>query len=154
MSGEWRDKTVGRDRAKAERIENGDRTRAHGENVAQDAANAGGRALEGFNVTGMIVRFDFEGSDKAIADVHNAGVFARTLHDEFAARGEALQVYFARFVGAVLAPHHGENAEFGDVGIAAEDFLDARVFLWRYAVFGGDLGSDSNFRASGGHVCA
>ncbi len=100
----------------------------------------------------MIVRFDFEGGDEAVANVHNAGVFTGALHNEFAARGQALQVDFARFVGAVLAPHHAENAEFGDVGIAAEDLLDARVFLARYAVFGGDLGSDSNFRASGGHV--
>ena len=43
------------------------------------------------------------------------------------------------FVGAVLAPHHAEDAEFGEVRIAAEDFLDARVFVGGEAVLGGDL---------------
>src|SRR5580692_8070457 len=58
---------------------------------------------------------------------------------------------FAGFVGAVLAPHDGEDAEFGDVGFAAEDFLDAGVFVAGDAVFGGDFGSDSDFGLYGGH---
>ena len=119
----------GRDFAEAQRIEHRNRTRAHRENVAQDSADAGGRSLERLDVTRMIVRFDFERGDKAVADVHDAGIFARTLHHEFAARRQALQMHFARFVRAVLAPHHAENAEFGDVGIAPEDFLDACVFV-------------------------
>src|SRR5262249_55538518 len=49
-----------RDFTEAERIENRDRSRAHGKNVAQDSADAGGRALEWFDVARMIVRFDFE----------------------------------------------------------------------------------------------
>ncbi len=100
----------------------------------------------------MIVRFDFERRDQPVADVHDAGVFARPLHDELTPRGQAPQVNLARFVGAVLAPHHAENAELGDVRLAAKDLLNARVFLARYAVFGGDLWSDSNFSASGGHI--
>src|SRR6266853_960480 len=109
-SREGPDKTIGRDRTETERIQHRDWTGAHGENVAQDATDARGRALEGFNVTGMIMRFDFEGRDQAVANVHNASVFAGALHNKLAARGQALQVDFARFVGAVLAPHHGENA--------------------------------------------
>ena len=57
----------------------------------------------------------------------------------------------AGFVGAVLAPHHAEDAEFGDVGIAAENFLDARVFFGGEAVFGGDFGRDFDFDLGGGH---
>ncbi len=98
------------DLAESQGIQNSDRARAHGENVAQDAADAGRRTLEGFDVAGMIVRFDFESGDEAVADVDDAGVFAGALHDELAARGQALQVNFARFVGAVLAPHHAEDA--------------------------------------------
>ena len=67
--------------AEAQRIEHGDGARAHGENVAEDAADAGGRALKRLDVAGMIVRFDFEGGDEAVADVHDAGVFAGALHD-------------------------------------------------------------------------
>ena len=140
-----------RDFTEAKRIENGDGPRAHGEDVAENSADAGGRALERFDIARMIVRFNLEGGDETIADVHDAGVFARTLHDEFSARGKALEMYFAGFVGAVLAPHHGENAEFGDVGIATENFLDARVLFGSDAVFGGDFGSDFNFGERGSH---
>src|SRR5262249_47843512 len=60
-------------------------------------------------------------------------------------RRQALEVHFARFVGAVFAPHHGKDAEFGDVRIAAKDFLDSRVLFGGDAVFGGDFGSYLNF---------
>src|SRR5260370_17839026 len=100
----------------------------------------------------MVVRFDFEGGDQAVTDVNDAGVFARALHDELAARGQALQVNFARFVRAVLAPHHAENAQFGDVWLAAKDLLNAGVFLARYAVFGGDFRRYPDFGANGGHI--
>src|SRR5882762_11853598 len=98
----------------------------------------------------MIVRFDLEGRDEAVAYVDDAGVFARALYDEFAARRQALQVYFARFVGAMLAPHHAEDAQLGDVRLAAENLLHTRVFFGGEAVLGGNLWSDSNFGASCG----
>jgi hypothetical protein len=60
-------------------------------------------------------------------------------------------VDLAGFVGAVLAPHHGEDAELGDVGIAAEDFLDAGIFVAGDTVFGGDFGSDFYFDLGDGH---
>jgi len=66
--------------------------------------------------------------------------------------GQALQVNFARFVGAVLAPHHAEDAEFGDVWVAAKDFFHAGVFFGGEAVLGGHFGSDSNFSAGGSHI--
>ncbi len=44
----------------------------------------------------------------------------------------------AGFVGAVLAPHHAENSQFGDVRIASENFLYAGVFFGGKAVFGGN----------------
>src|SRR5580704_4231662 len=84
----------------------------------------------------MIVRFDFERRNEAVADVHDAGVFPRTLHHKFATRRKPLQVHLARFVGAVLAPHHAENAQLSDVRIAAKNLLNARVLLARYAVLG------------------
>src|SRR5882762_80150 len=99
----------------------------------------------------MVVRFDFEGGDEAVTNVDDAGVFARALHDELAARGQALQVNFARFIGAVLAPHHTEDAQLGDVRLAAEDLLHAGVFLGGEAVFGGDFRRYSDFGASSSH---
>jgi hypothetical protein len=45
----------------------------------------------------------------------------------------------------MLTPHDGENPEFGEVGLATEDFEDAVVFVGRDAVFGDE------FRCDGGH---
>ena len=68
-----------RDRAKAQRIHHRDRPRAHGEDIAQNSADAGGRSLEGLNERRMIVRLDLEGAGPAVADINDAGVFARPL---------------------------------------------------------------------------
>ena len=65
----------------AQRIQHRDRPRAHGENVAQDAADAGGRALKRLDEAGMVVRLDLEGDAVAVADIDDAGVFARALQD-------------------------------------------------------------------------
>ena len=106
------------DRPEAQRIHHRDRPRAHGENVAQNSADAGGRALKRFDERRMIVRLDLEGAGPAVANVDDAGVLARPLQHELAARGQALQVHARRLVGAVLAPHHAEDAEFGERGLA------------------------------------
>ncbi len=145
-------KAIFGDGAEAKRVENGDGAGTHGENVAENAADASGGALERFDVAGMIVRFDLEGGDEAAADVHNAGVFARTLHDELAARGQALEVHLARLVGAMLAPHHGENSELGDIGLSAEDLLYARVFFRGQAMLCGDFCGDFDFGGCGCHL--
>ena len=78
-----------RDGPEAQRIEHRDGPRAHGENIAQNAADAGGRALKRLDEAGMIVRFDFEGRDQAIADIDDAGIFSRALHHQFAASAGA-----------------------------------------------------------------
>src|SRR5262249_16315200 len=99
----------------------------------------------------MIVRFDFERGDEAVADIHHTRGFARALYDEVSSRWEPLEVDFAGFVGAVLAPHHGEDAKFGDVGITAENLLNAPVFLVTDAMFGCDFRRDFDFGRCRGH---
>src|ERR1700737_4824679 len=97
--------------------------------MAWEAADAGSGALKRFDVAGMIVRFDFEAGHQAAANIHHTGVFARSLHHDFAPRGKALEMHFAGFIGAVLAPHHAENSQLGDVRPAAENLLYPRVFI-------------------------
>ena len=46
----------------AKGVHYGDGARAHGEDVAENAADTGGRALEGLDVARVIVRFDLEGA--------------------------------------------------------------------------------------------
>ena len=74
-------KTFGGDGAETEGIEDGYRAGAHGEDVAEDSADACGCALKWLDVAGMIVGFDFEGSYQAVANVDYAGVFSWALHD-------------------------------------------------------------------------
>ena len=62
--------------AEAQRIHHGDRAGAHREDVADDAADAGRRALVGLHEGGVVVRLDLEGDRPAVADVHHAGVLA------------------------------------------------------------------------------
>src|SRR5581483_362395 len=47
--------------AEAQRVHDGQRPSAHGKDVAQDATDAGGRALEGLYIGRMVMRFDLEG---------------------------------------------------------------------------------------------
>src|SRR5690242_5756978 len=66
---------------KAQRIENGNRICSHRENVSQNSADAGSRALKRFDVAGMIVRFHLERGGKAVAHVHDAGIFTGALQN-------------------------------------------------------------------------
>ena len=60
---------------------------------AQDAAHSGRGALERFDERGVIVRLDLEGASPSVADVDDAGVFTRALHDAAAARRQTLQMH-------------------------------------------------------------
>ena len=62
--------------AEAQRVHHGDRAGAHRDDVAHDAADAGGRALVGLDVGRVVVRLDLEGDRPAVADVDDAGVLA------------------------------------------------------------------------------
>src|SRR5580700_5049039 len=91
----------------------------------------------------MIVRFDFEGAGPSITDIDNAGVLARPLDDAPAAGRQPLQMHARGFVGAVLAPHHAEDAQLGDSRLAsAEKRFYLLVFFRREAVLANDFWSN------------
>ena len=92
---------VGVERAEAERVHHRDRARAHREDVADDAADAGRRALVGLDVRRVVVRLDLERDGVALADVDDAGVLTDAgehLADRRLLRdlGELLEVHLAR----------------------------------------------------------
>ena len=113
--------------AEAERVHDRDRAGAHGEDVADDAADAGGRALVGLDVARVVVRLDLEGDRVAVADVDDAGVLADADEQRLAVRevAELPQVHLGALVGAVLAPHDAVHGQLGGGGPAAEDVADA-----------------------------
>ena len=65
--------------AEAQGVDQRDRPRAHGEYVAQDAADAGGRALIRFDIGRVVVALHFEDGGLAVADVDHAGILAGAL---------------------------------------------------------------------------
>ena len=105
--------------AEPQRVEPGDRPRAHGEDVAKDAAHACRRALIRLDEGRMVVRLHLERRDPAVADVDDPGVLAGTLRRRAARRRELAQVDPRRFVGAVLRPHDREDAQLRVIGRAA-----------------------------------
>ena len=122
------------DRAEAQRVHDGDRARAHRDDVAHDAADAGRGALERLDVARVVVRLDLERDRPALADVEHAGVLAHAHHQVLLHLGrdllaELAQVDLRRLVGAVLAPHDRVHRELGARGAAAEDVADALVLV-------------------------
>ena len=120
----------------AQRIHYGYRPRSHGEDVAKNAADARGCALKRLYERGMVMRLDLESAGPAIPDVDDAGILARSLDYAAAAGGQALQMDARRLVGAVFAPHHAEDAEFGEGRLAsAQQLLEFFILIRREAVF-------------------
>src|ERR1700722_17607600 len=60
-------------------------------------------------------------------------------------------MHFARFVGTVLAPHHRKNSQLGDIRIASQNFLYARVFVPAYPMLGRYLRRHLDFHAGRRH---
>ena len=144
--------------AEAQRVHHRDGTGAHGDDVAHDAADAGGRALVGLHVRGVVVRLDLEGDGVALADVHDARLLADA-HQHGLGAGplggglvaELLEVDLAALVRAVLGPHDGVHRQLGAGGAAAEDLPHARVLVLLEAQFGpGEVGFGSLFRVLDG----
>ena len=107
--------------AEAQRVEDGDRPRADREDVAQDAADAGGGALERLHRARVVVRLDLERAREPAADVHRARVLARA-HDHARALGRQRPQQPARvLVAAVLGPHEREDGQLHLVGLALHE---------------------------------
>ena len=117
--------------AEPEGVEVGDGPGAHGEDIAQDAADAGRRALVGFDEGRVVVAFHLEDGHKAVADVDDAGIFTRSADHPGGLGGQTPEPFPRRFVRAMLTPHHREDAQFRLVRRPAENFEDAAVFLVR-----------------------
>src|SRR3989441_267839 len=118
----------------AERVEVRDRTRAHGEHVAQDAAHARRRTLEGLDERGMVVALDLEHRGEPTADVDRARVLARALQHPRAPGRQLAQEGARALVRAVLGPHDREHAELLQRGGAPEQRHDLRPLLAREAL--------------------
>ena len=81
-------------RAKAQGIEKRNRTRAHGEDITQNTANASRSPLIGFNVRRVIMAFDFKDRRPAITNINDASVFTRPLDHLRASCRQGFEPFF------------------------------------------------------------
>src|SRR5262245_45361610 len=139
-------------RAKRQCVQAGDRTRAHGEDIAQDTANPRRRPLIGLDVARVIVALHLEHAGKPVADVDDAGIFAGPLDDPRALGRQCTQMNFRGFVRAVLVPHGRENAELGERRFPANELQDPVVFVLLEAVLGDKLGSHADIIRDHGYA--
>ena len=83
----------------------------------------------------MIVRLDLECARPTVTNVDDSGILPWSLQNAPAASGQPLEMNARRFIGAVLAPHHAENAELSARWLApTQQRFDALVLLQRQAV--------------------
>ena len=117
----------------AQAVEEGDGTRSHRHDVAEDPPDAGCRPLERLHGRRMVVALDLEGDGEAVSEVEHAGVLTRPLQHALPARGEPLQEERRMLVAAVLRPEEREDRELEVVRITREERADSLVLPVREA---------------------
>ena len=117
------------ERTEAERVHERNRAGAHGEDVAEDAADARRRTLVRLDRGRVVVALDAHRQRDAVTDVDHPGVLARTDHHPRCLGRESPEVDPRRFVGAVLRPHDRVHRELEVVGLTSEDRRDVGVLL-------------------------
>src|SRR3972149_7202016 len=101
-----------------------------------------GRALVRLDEGRVVVALHLEGHRETVADVDDPRVLPRSLQDARSLRREFLQVDPRALVGAVFAPHDGEDPELGERRGASEDLADLPVLPGGEAVLPRQLGGD------------
>src|SRR5262249_46969173 len=117
-------------RTEAQAVEQGDGTRAHREDIADDAADAGGRPLKRLDGGGMVMALHLEGQPQPGAEVDDPGVLPRPLQDaRMTGGGEQAEDALRALVATVLGPHHAEDADLDVVRRAAQDRVNALILI-------------------------
>src|SRR5262249_39776337 len=118
-------------RAKAKRIERSDRSRAHSEDVTDDAADSSRCAMVRFNERGMIVALDFKDDRKSIAYVNDPRIFTWSLKDLRSSGRQLAQESARAFIATVFRPHDGKDAQFFECRSASQGAKNLLVFVRR-----------------------
>jgi hypothetical protein len=111
--------------AEPEAVQDGDRPRPHCDDVAEDPADAGRRALERLDSRRVVVALDLEYDRLAFAEIDDAGVLTRPLEDAVAARRQPPQKRRRVLVRAMLRPEQREDRELEVVRFASEQLADS-----------------------------
>ena len=90
----------------------------------------------------MVVALHLEDAGEAVAYVDHAGILAGALNDPRRFGRQSLEVQAGGFVGTMLVPHGGENAEFGQRRLAADQLQNTLIFIRLQTVLGDEFGGD------------
>ena len=131
-------------RAETKRVQQRNRPRAHGEDIAKNTADTGRRALIGFNERRMVMALDLEDGGKPVTDIDGACVLAGPLDHLRAVNWQGLQPFLRGFVRTVFRPHGREDAKLAQVWRPAEAGQDEVPLLLRQPHGGGVL--EGHFR--------
>ncbi len=111
------------ERAEVERVHQGDRPGAHGEDVADDAADAGCRAVVRVDVARVIVALHPDGERDVVREPDDRRVVPGTDEHVRAGGRQRPEQVLGRAVRAVLGPEVLEAGDFDRRGIPAEQPL-------------------------------
>ena len=120
-----------RQRPKTQRVQQRDRTSAHGDDIAQDASDSCRRALVRLDRGRVVMGLDLEDGSPTSPDADRAGVLARALKHGRARGRQLAQQLLRGLVGAVLRPQHAEHPELDVVGRSLECLDDDAVLVRR-----------------------
>src|SRR5690606_28793191 len=126
------------------RIHGCDRARAHGEHVAQDAADARCRALIGLDIRRVVVALHLEDNPLALTDIDHPGIFAWALNNLWSVSWKRAQPLFRAIIRAMLVPHGREDAEFGESRLPADQVENTLIFVRLQPMRGHQLVSDGD----------
>ncbi len=115
--------------AEPQRIHGRDRARPHGEDVTEDATDAGGRTLVRLDGGRVVVALDADRCCDPVTDVDDPGALSGTDQHPRRLRREPTEVDAGGLVAAVLRPHHRVHGQLEVVGIPTEDAPDGFQFV-------------------------
>ena len=111
-------------RPEAQRIHDRNGPRPDREDVAEDPADAGCRALIGLDGGGMVVTLDADGRGDAVADIDHPCALTGADQDPRRRGGEPLQVDPGALVRTVLGPHDRVHRQLEVVGLTSQRRTD------------------------------
>jgi hypothetical protein len=135
-----------------QRVHDGDRPRTHREDVAQDPADPGGRALVRLDVARVVVGFDLErdGSPSPTSTTPAFSPGPASTHEASAARPR--RWIFDDLYEPVLGPHHRVHPSSDTVGVPTERVHDPVVLVAAQAQLVPELAARSGVRVSSGKL--
>jgi hypothetical protein len=118
--------------AETQRIQRGNRPRAHRKYITVNAPYPGCRTLERFNGRRVVMRLNLKNHAQSIANIGQARVFFPSLNQQSAPfTGQGLEPTDGVFIAAMLTPHHRISGQLRKIGVPSQDAFYLFEFVFR-----------------------